>query len=199
MALTTYAELKAAIGTWLGHDLFVNSYDDLITLFEARACRDLHVRENTLTATITMTSGEGPLPSDFISAKRVTWMGSSVVDLEYLHPTVLRAMYPSEAQATPRHYTIEDGNIIVRPVDDTDLEILYVQRTPAVSSTLNWLFTKHPDVYLFGALLEAEAFGANDERMPMWKSRVDEAFAEILRQDFNSRGPMQIRVMGPTP
>lgn len=199
MPFTTFAELKTEIGNWLGHSLYADNYNDFITLFEARACRLLHVRENTTTATITMSNGSGSLPSDFISAKRVTWTGSTNIELEYVHPTSLRAQFPTTDQGTPNLYTIEGGNIIVRPVDDTALSILYVQKTAAVSSSLNWLFTKNPDVYLFGSLVESEAFGANDERIPMWKSRVDEAFAEIMRQEFNHRGPMHIRPMGATP
>lgn len=199
MSLATYADLKAAIGSWLGHSLFANNYDDFVTLFEARACRDLHIRENTTTATITMSGGSGSLPADFIGAKRVTWTGTPNVDLQYIHPPYMTALYPTSATGTPIHYTVEGGTIKVRPSNDTSLEMLYVQKTAAVSSSLNWLFTKHPDTYLFGSLVEAEAFGSNDERMPMWKARVDEAFAEILRQDFNNRGKMSVRVAGPTP
>lgn len=199
MPFSTYAELKTEFTNWLGHSLFSSNYDDFVTLFEARAARDLHLRENTTTATITMSGGSGSLPSDFLSAKRVTWTGSTNNELEYVHPTYLRSLYPTTDQGEPDHYTIEGGNIIVRPVDNTSLSILYVQKTAAVSGTLNWLFTKHPDTYLFGGLMMAELFGSNDERIPLWKTMVDEAFAEILRQDFNHRSPMHVRVLGATP
>jgi hypothetical protein len=199
MSFATYANLKTEFTNWLGHDLFEDNYDDFVTLFEARACRLMHVRENTTTATITMSGGSGSLPTDYLETKRVTWTGTPNNELDYLHPTYFRALYPTTDQGTPNHYTIEGANIVVRPLNDTALQMLYVQKTAAVSSTLNWLFTKHPDVYLFGSLMMAEAFGSNDERIPLWKQMVDEAFSEILRQDFNGRGQMAVRVMGSTP
>lgn len=199
MPYTTFEELKTELTNYLGNSLHSGNYNDFVTLFEASACRKLHVRENTTTATVTMSSGSGTLPTDFLSAKRVTWTGSTAVELEYVHPTYLRALYLTTDAGTPNHYTIEGGSIVVRPVDATSLQLLYVQKTAAVSGTLNWLFTKHPDAYLFGSLCEAEAFGVNDERAAFWKLRRDECFSEIEKQEFNSRGPMAVRTFGATP
>lgn len=199
MSISTYSELQTALTSWLGHSLFSDNYADFITLFEASACRRLHVRENTTTATVTMSGGAGTLPTDYLSTKRVTWQGSPLVELEYVNPSYLLALYSTTDQGTPLHYTIEGTSIKVRPVNDTSLQMLYVQKTAAVSGTLSWLFTKHPDAYLFGALCEAEMFGSNDERAPLWKARRDEIFAEIERQDINHRGHMSIRAWGPTP
>ncbi len=52
---------------------------------------------------------------------------------------------------------------------------------PALSDSTptNWLLTAHPDLYLFGSMIEAEMFGVNDERAPPWKARRDEIFDEI--------------------
>ncbi len=59
--------------------------------------------------------------------------------------------------------------------------------------------TAHPDLYLFGALVEAEMFGVNDERAPLWKARRDEIFDEIEKLSNKTRGAGAIRVMGVTP
>jgi hypothetical protein len=69
--------------------------------------------------------------------------------------------------------------------------------SPAASR--NWLLAAHPDLYLFGALVEAEMFGVNDERAPAWKGRRDEIFDEIERLSSTTRGPGAMRVMGVTP
>lgn len=199
MSLTTYQGLKDLLDGYLGNTLFTDNYDDLIKLFEASACRKLHVRENTTSATITMTAGEGALPTDYLTAKRVTWTGSPTGALDYVTPDYLTALYGDTTEGTPRHYTIEGDTLRVGPASDDDIDILYVQRTAAVSSTLNWLFTKHPDAYVFGSLCEIEAFGVNDERAAFWKLRRDEVFQEIERQDFRHRGPMSIRVNNVTP
>jgi hypothetical protein len=41
---------------------------------------------------------------------------------------------------------------------------------------------------LFGALVEAEIFGVNDERAPMWKARRDEIFDEIDKVNNKTHG-----------
>jgi hypothetical protein len=86
------------------------------------------------------------------------------------------------------------------PLNSTALELDYYQTIPALASaSSNWLITAHPDLYLFGAMCEAEMFGVNDERAPTWKARRDEIFEEIIRLNNQTRAPSAIRVFGPTP
>jgi hypothetical protein len=89
----------------------------------------------------------------------------------------------------------------VRPLDATALEFDYFQKVPALSDSAatNWLLAAHPDLYLFGSLVEAEMFGVNDERAPLWKARRDEIFDEIEKLSNKSRGAGAMRVMGVTP
>jgi hypothetical protein len=96
----------------------------------------------------------------------------------------------------------------VRPLDATALEFDYFQKIPALASVApangtqtNWLLTAHPDLYLFGSLVEAEMFGVNDERAPLWKGRRDEIFDELDKLNHKTRGgaPGAVRVMGVTP
>ena len=44
------------------------------------------------------------------------------------------------------------------------------------------LITNHPDIYLFGALVEAEPYLKNDERMPLWTSRLEQALTTLRLQ-----------------
>jgi hypothetical protein len=100
----------------------------------------------------------------------------------------------------PRIFTIEGATLKVRPLDSTALEFDYFQKIPALATTdPNWLLTAHPDIYLFGSMVEAEMFGVNDERMPAWKARRDEIFDEIVRLNNQTRAPSAMRVFGATP
>jgi hypothetical protein len=103
----------------------------------------------------------------------------------------------------PRIFTIEGSTLKVRPIDGAALEFDYFQKIPALSSGAdsgtNWLLAAHPDLYLFGALVEAEMFGVNDERAPVWKARRDEIFDEIEKLSNKTRGAGAIRVTGVTP
>jgi hypothetical protein len=207
MAITTYAELQAAVGNWLDHGLFAARVPEFIALFEAAANRRLRVREQEATATLTPASGAVPLPADYLAWRRLTWTGAPRVELQYVHPSYLQAAYPSAltpapAQAgVPRIFTIEGTTLKIRPLDGTPLELDYFQKIPALSDAApsNWLLAAHPDVYLFGSLVEAEMFGVNDERAPAWKARRDEIFDEIEKLTNKTRGAGAMRVMGVTP
>jgi len=201
MSITSYSELQTAVGNWLDHGLFTARIPEFIALFEAAANRRLRVRQQEVSTTLTPSSGSVALPSDYLAWRRVTWTGSTRVELQYVHPSYLQAAYPSSPSDVPRIFTIEGATLKVRPVDDTSLEFDYLQKIPALSdsATTNWLLTAHPDLYLFGALVEAEMFGVNDERAPLWKARRDEIFDEIEKLSNKSRGAGAVRVMGVTP
>jgi len=201
MAITTYAELQAAVGNWLDHSLFAARVPEFIALFEAAANRRLRVREQEATATLTPSSGAVALPADYLAWRRLTWTGTPRVELQYVHPSYLQAAYPSSPTDVPRIFTIEGTTLKIRPLDGTPLELDYFQKIPALSDAApsNWLLTAHPDVYLFGSLVEAEMFGVNDERAPAWKARRDEIFGEIEKLTNKTRGAGAMRVMGVTP
>lgn len=201
MSLDTYANLQLAMTSWLGQSLNSAVYPDMISLFEAAANRRLRVRQQETTAAITMSAGAGSLPSDYLMWRHVKWPGSVAVDLDYAEPSWLTNMYPTGATGTPAFFTIEGSTITVRPSDDTSLTLYYFQKIPvlSVSNTANWLLTAHPDAYLFGALCEAEMYGVNDERAPIWKARRDAAFDEIEKLSNKTRGGGAMRVMGSTP
>ena len=209
MSITTYAELQAAIGNWLDHSLFTARIPEFIALFEACANRRLRVRQQETTTNLTPdANGSASLPADYLALRRVTWTGSPRVELAYVHPSYLQAAYPSAPADVPRIFTIEGTTLKVRPLDQTALEVNYFQKIPALAALApgdgtqaNWLLAAHPDLYLFGALVEAEMFGVNDERAPVWKARRDEIFDEIDRLNHKTRGgdPGAARVMGVTP
>jgi hypothetical protein len=201
MAITTYSELQAAVGNWLDHSLFAARIPEFIALFEAAANRRLRVREQEAATALTPSSGAAALPADYLAWRRVTWTGSPRVELQYVHPSYLQAAYPSTPSARPRVFSIEGSVLKIRPVDATALEFDYFQKIPALSAgaATNWLLAAHPDLYLFGALVEAEMFGVNDERAPLWKARRDEIFDEIEKLSNKTRGAGAMRVMGVTP
>ena len=49
------------------------------------------------------------------------------------------------------------------------------------SNTSNWLLEEHPDIYIYGALLEAESFLMNDPRLQVWKMGFEEALKELSK------------------
>jgi hypothetical protein len=67
-------------------------------------------------------------------------------------------------------YSLMDGAIelIPDPADNVEIEMVYYGKIPALAtSSTNWLLTKSPDVYLYGALTHAAPFLLDDQRIPV--------------------------------
>lgn len=199
MSLGTYPDLQNQIANWLARDDLTAYIPDFIRLFECAAMRRLKVRPQETSTTLTPTSGVATLPTDYLGHRRVTWTGSNRAELTYVAPPLLQFYYPSQPAGTPSIFTIEGSSIKVMPSDDTSLEFDYYARTAALSSALNWLYSNHPDAYLFGSLAEANAFNKDVDPAGLWKARRDEVLDEISKLDFNERQGMFVRVMGVTP
>lgn len=198
MSFSTYQQLQDNIASFLARDNLTSYIPDFIRLFECAAMRRLKVRLQETTTSLTPSSGVATVPTDYLGHRRVTWTGSPIHDLTYVTPN-LYAGYLEAGSGTPTVFTIEGSNLRVAPSDDTDLTLTYVQRTTAVESSLNWLYTYHFDAYLFGSLCEANAFDKEVDAAALWKARRDEVFNEIENLNFNERANMGIRVVGYTP
>lgn len=202
MSLASYPDLQSSVASWLARDDLTQYIPDMITLFECTAMRRMRVRLMETTASIATTNGVGPLPNDYLGYRRVTWMGSPISELTYVGPSIFQFYNPFPVGGVPQYFTIEALNVKIYPSDDTGLQILYYQKSSAISSTLNWLYLNHPDAYLFGTLCEANAFmkgNSGFQNAALWKARRDEVFDEIRMSEFRERGSMVIRPMGMTP
>jgi hypothetical protein len=202
MSLANYTDLTTAIGNWLQRQDIIARFPDFIALFESCANRRLRVRQQETISTLTPAAGVIALPSDFLTWRRVTWLGNPRRELSYVEPSWLQSAYPDNPTDLPSVFTIEAANIKMMPTDDTNtnIELSYWAQIPSLqSNTTNWLMTAHPDLYLFGSLAEAGGYTVDVDKLAMWKSRRDELFDEIDKLDKKARAPSQVRVMSPTP
>jgi hypothetical protein len=166
VSLSTYADLQAQIANFLARDDLTAYIPDMITLFEAAASRRLKVRPQETTLSIATTNGVGTLPTDYLGYRRVTWTGSPITDLTYVAPSIFQFDTPYTIAGTPQEFTIEGSSISMNPQDDTGLQMVYYQRTAAVSGALNWLYTNHPRrLCSSGLLVRSQCFqqGRNDQ------------------------------------
>src|SRR6267142_1329088 len=150
MTIATYADLQAAIGNWLARAELTAPIPDFIMLFETVANRRLRLRQQESTVTLTPSSGAATLPADYLAWRRLTWTGASPRELDYAHPSYLRALFATGAPGAPRLFTIEGASLTVRPasdtahgfVKDTDSLMLWAGRRDAVFDELERLDAK---------------------------------------------------------
>lgn len=178
MALTNYSELVAAINGWLNRDDMTGIAPDLIALAEAEFNRLLRCPEMEIRSTATMTGEAIATPADFIGLRS---MSSDNAKFDVLSPDDLFAI-PDSYNGFPHYVAVIDGQFFFRPVPTGgDVSIVYYQKIPALtaSNSTNWLMTKYPDLYLFGALVQAEFYNWNDDRLPLIKARLEEILSQI--------------------
>ena len=183
--ITNYSELQASIANWLKRAELTADIPEFINLAESRFNRVVRTTEMETRSQATADNEYLGLPSDYLELRAIRYIGNVNLVLRYYPPAELTALKTSTQTGAPFAYTIEDGQIKLYPAPDAtntyDVEIDYLARIPelTVSNTTNWLLDEHPDIYLFGSLVNAESFLYNDKRVPMWQARLDQALQEL--------------------
>ena len=187
----TYAQLQTEIANWLDRTDLTSQIPTYIELAEASFNRTIRAPDMITKNDSYSISGQyNTLPSDTLEIIRIVVDVQPVIVLEYLTPQDLSELR-GELTGTgkPYYFTLVGGSSnqleVLRSPDQTyTSSIIYYTRIPALtdSATTNWLLTANPDIYLFGALVEAEPYLKNDERMPLWTNRLDKALTTLRLQ-----------------
>lgn len=193
MSISTYAELQSAVANWLNRDDLTDRIPEFITLAEARFNRVIRAPDMlTRNDSFTVDGQYEDLPTGFLEASRVVLATSPVTQLEYLTPQELSEVrHTRTSSGKPAYYTVAGGSFEFLPTPDSayTASVLYYARLTAVSSSFNWLATAHPDIYLFGALCEAEPYIQNDGRLVLWEARLQKALTELNVLNDRKRVP----------
>ena len=197
MALGTFTELKDAIADWLDRSDLTDRIPDFITLAEARLNRDLRIRPMEVRSSMETTAGQRyfNLPGGYLQMRNMQINSNPITPLEYITPEMLDRLYGSDTTGKPKAYTLIGDEIQLAPIPDSDytVEMAFYEKFTALGDgtsgtvTSNWLTTNAPDVLLYGALLEAEPFIKNDERIALWLNAYNGAVKKIQDADARDR------------
>jgi hypothetical protein len=205
MALDTYSNLQTAIAAWAfrtGDDEFTAQLPDFITMTENRVNRTLRIREMEASATITLTDGAGTLPADYLEHRRVVANVSPISVLEMVTPDYASDRYPENGAAYPRYFSIIGNALKTYPTSTGDIALTYYQKVPALSEAdpTNWLLAKAPEVYLYGALVEAAPYMQDDQAAQRYITLFQKALKDLQDADIGARyARATARTSGPTP
>ena len=193
-AISDYSDLVSKIKLWLdrGSDLdpFIPTF---ITLAEGYLNRVLRVPDMETTIAPTTISGAFTLPDDVIAIRGV-WVAGR--PLQASSPEEMATLYGArEGYATI--YSIVGRQVSIAPIDTGAVKVIYWQRIPAltINNPTNWLLNYHSDIYLYGALVQAEAYIDNPERVAQWQVAFDGCVDQLInlgnRQKYG--GPIVAR------
>jgi len=197
MALGTFTELKDALADWLDRSDLTDRIPDFITLAEARLNRDVRIRPMEVRSSMETTAGQRyfNLPGGYLQMRNIQINSNPITPLEYITPEMLDRLYGSDTTGKPKAYTLIGDEIQLAPIPDSDytVEMAFYEKFTALGDgtsgtvTSNWLTTNAPDVLLYGALLEAEPFIKNDERVNLWINAYNSAITRIQDTDTKDR------------
>lgn len=193
--IESYTGLLDAIGLWLDRDDLTDRIPYFVRLAESRFRRLITRTERE--ATIALPS---LLPADFDSVRSMKVEGPCGGTMTQVSPAELADKWNYNSDLPPRVYAVLDGAFKVgpAPLQPYSATLVYNREIPHLSPSVqaNWLLDGHPDLYLFGALLQAEFYGWNDDRLGLIKASVDETIEEINsagnRRRYGS-GPLVMR------
>ena len=193
MAIGTYAELKTAVANWLDRDDLTDRIPEFIALAEARMNRVLRLRmmESKYTASTVASQRNYNLPTGYVQMRNFQINTSPITPLQYVSPEIYDRLWGGSTGGTPQFYTIIANEIQLGPIPGSVLtmEMLFYKKITALSAsnTTEQMLTDNPDIYLYGALLEAEPFIMNDERVALWAKGFAQAVADLQEQDNKDR------------
>ena len=199
MAITNYSTLQAAIADYLNRADLTSQIQNFIQFAEADLNTRLRCREQIVRAEATSSAEFVQLPADWLEAINLHIVGGQQ-PLHYVTLDKADEINSLQVYTAPHYYALMNGaiEIIPEPTDDIDIEMIYYAKIPALSdqATTNWLLTKAPDVYLYGALTHAAPFLMDDQRIPVfgqiYLARV-QALQEESQKSLHSGSPLIAR------
>ena len=145
------------------------------------------------------------VPTDFLAARSFYLNGQSQKPLVVSSVEQILLKYPRSAASGPPKWIARDGpNFIFGPVPSGTYTLngtYYAKptllRNFAADAAAHYLIVNAPDMVLYGALLEAEAFLKNDDRIALWSTAHQQAqadYRDLIRAQNFSGGAMQTLV-----
>ena len=175
MAITNYATLQTAIANWLHRTDLTVVIPDFIRLAESRINRVFSSRGTELEAVLAATQGSEfvTLPTDF-GTPIVLWLESFVPRQELTLKLSSELEY-APIRAYPTNYAVKSNQVQFDRIADTDypLRLRYVQNIDLATTDTNYILENYPDIYLFGALVEAAVYIRDMEQMQIWQQKLD--------------------------
>lgn len=169
----TYSGLKASVADWLHRTDLTNQIPDFIRMAEAQISRRLRLRRMVQRETATISGELMTLPTDFIEDISLVLTSPLQRDLAFQTNGDMDFLASRLCAAgVPECYGVISGGLRVLPMPDQPYQALltYYGSVPALSddNPTNWLLTIHPDIYLYGACVQAAPYMSDDERVPVW-------------------------------
>lgn len=193
-----YSDLLLAVSAWVNDPQVEQSVPTFVQLAEAQINRklaDAGIPGAIVRATCTIDAEYSQLPSDFARPISLTLANGRAVEnitQESFQALLDRACPTPTTPTAPDYYTVAGGEMRFYPVPDASytVELVYQAKVAGLSETnaSNWVLADHPDVYLYGALLQCAPFLGDDARASTWGQLYSAALDGMVVSERAKRG-----------
>lgn len=192
MTISNYTELKTAVGDWLHHGGLTGKDADFIQIAEARINRELRLREMEIEVDLSLTASSrvAALPAGFQEPLGVYLTRSNGSYREPLTKYAPEMLPVTSDEGEPDGWCVDGDEIAFnRPLDvDTyTVTLRYLKGWDIATDATNWLLTNHPDVYLWGSLMEGTLYLRDEQRYGLYESKYLKAAKPLQNQSRRNR------------
>jgi hypothetical protein len=169
-------------------DISGNVLDLIIAAGEQRIYRDLRSSVQESSLSLTTVGNLAPLPADFLEMKGSPYIGNNKATANFMPWQQLQdrlQLNVASLSAAPEFYSFQSDHMIFYPAqgDGTVVIGTYYKRFADISTGLNALFIRHPDVFLYGSLAECAPFLGEMSRLPIWEQKYTSLVQEANEQE----------------
>lgn len=191
MTISTYNTLITALDGstgWTHRNDVTTRLPEFIALAEADMQSRCGLLEFETTATVTITSGSGTLPTDLLAMRSAYWDGSPDRAVDYVSPVMFDDLRANDT-GDGYYYTLSGSTIRTTPMGSGSLVLTYRARfTPiTVANQSNSIITNYPDVYLYGALKQFALWNKDKAAAQDWQALMDDAVTRMQHADERRR------------
>lgn len=189
--ITNYATLQTAIADYLNRSDLTTFLPNFTQNAESTLYKTLRIRAMENTFTSGFSGGTVPVPTSPVYVElKYAWIdGAPITMLTRVSAQQIYQLAPNRSAggSKPKYIAVEASNFIFAPYPAGTLSLsgVYYGRLTALSAsnTTNWFTTYAPDLLLYGSLLEAEPFLANDPRIQVWRALYARAYAAVESEE----------------
>ena len=202
--MTTLAQLKTSVDSWLARDDVAVSGSDfaqILLVAESQIATDVRLVIQETSASLVFTGREADLPADFLEVRN-PFIDDTVRKFEYKTPQALREGANWSTGRVGSFYTLE-GNptvatdarvkmVISAPATvaaPLTVDVNYIARLPALVNDpdTNWLLTNHYDCYLYAVLRAAAEYVDDHVLEDRYQAKYDRVIDKIRTHENRKR------------
>lgn len=182
MLFSNYADFRNRVQVMLDgddistSDLSVAVLDLIIGAAEQRIYRELRSSTQEAAFSLTTTNNLAALPADYLETRGAPYVANKMAATYAPWEVVNNAIQTQTTTfiaSNPILYTFQSDNFVFFPAqpDGTTVTGSYYKRFADLSTGLNALFNRHPDIFLYASLVESAMFVGESERGPGWEAK----------------------------